>query len=252
VRRLRLRGDAWPLRRTAAWLSGCAVILIATSSGLGRYSMAMFSVHLGVHLLLSMLAPILLVLGAPVTLGLRALPPAAMGTPPGPREWLVAFSHSWVVRMSTHPLMALGMYVASGYVMYFTGLHDVLASSHWAHLVLNMHSPLMGYPYYWLIIGVDPVRELSPQGKLWLLLGAVPLQTFLGIALMNSSTVIGGDFYRSLALPFVPDLLADQHTAGVMVWTLGEIPVVVVLIALLVQSRTRSIPQGTAAITRTR
>lgn len=236
VRRLWLRGDAWPVGRTAAWLSGCATILIATSSGIGRYSMAMFSVHMGVHMLLSMLAPILLVLGGPVTLALRALPPAGAGNPPGPREWLLAFTHSWVVRMSTHPLMALGMYVMSFYVMYFTGLYDAAAPSHWAHLVMNTHFVLMGYAYYWLIVGIDPApRRLPYLGKLGLLLAAMPFHAFFGISLMGSATVIGGDFYRSLALPFVPDLLADQRTAGGMAWATGEIPLVLVLVALLVQ-----------------
>ncbi|MGH3684835.1 MAG: cytochrome c oxidase assembly protein [Pseudonocardiaceae bacterium] len=235
VRRLARRGEVWAVGRTAAWLSGCTVILIATSSGIGRYSMAMFSIHLGAHLLLSMLAPILLVLGGPVTLGLRALPPRS---PPGPREWLVAFARSWVVRMSTHPWMALGMSVASFFVMYSTGLYDAVESSHWAHLVMNMHSLLMGYPFYWLIIGVDPVpHRLSQVGKLGLLLAIMPLYAFFGIFLLSSSTVIGGDFYRALALPFVPDLLADQRTAGAMVWVLGEIPIVVLLIVLLARSR---------------
>ncbi len=236
VRRLWLRGDAWPVGRTAAWLCGCATILIATSSGIGRYSMAMFSVHMGVHMLLSMLAPILLVLGGPVTLALRALPPAGAGNPPGPREWLLAFTHSWGVRMATHPLMALGMYIASFYVMYFTGLYDAAAPSHWAHLVMNTHFVLMGYAYYWLIIGIDPApRRLPHLGKLGLLLAAMPFHAFFGISLMGSATVIGGDFYRSLALPFVPDLLADQRTAGAMTWATGEIPMIVVLVALLVQ-----------------
>ncbi|MGH3889554.1 MAG: cytochrome c oxidase assembly protein [Pseudonocardiaceae bacterium] len=236
VRRLWLRGDAWPVGRTAAWLSGCATILIATSSGIGRYSMAMFSVHMGVHMLLSMLAPILLVLGGPVTLALRALPPAGAGNPPGPREWLQAFTHSWVVRMSTHPLMALGMYIASFYVMYFSGLYDAAAPSHWAHLMMNTHFVLMGYAYYWLIVGIDPApRRLPYLGKLGLLLAAMPFHAFFGISLMGSATVIGGDFYRSLALPFVPDLLADQRTAGAMAWAAGEIPMVLVLVALLVQ-----------------
>ncbi len=236
VRRLVRRGDAWPVGRTAAWLGGCAVILIATSSGIGRYSMAMFSVHMGVHMLLSMMVPILLVLGAPMTLALRALPPAGAGNPPGPREWLQAFTHSWVVRMSTHPLMALSMYVASFYVMYFTGLYDAAAPSHWAHLLMNAHFVLMGYVYYWLIIGIDPApRRLPYLGKLGLLLAAMPFHAFFGITLMSSSTVIGGDFYRSLALPFVPDLLADQRTGGAMAWALGEIPMVVVLVALLIQ-----------------
>ncbi|MGH3979095.1 MAG: cytochrome c oxidase assembly protein, partial [Pseudonocardiaceae bacterium] len=119
VRRLRRRGDAWPAGRTVAWLLGCATVLVATSSGIGRYSMAMFSVHMGTHMLLSMLAPILLVLGGPMTLALRALPPAGAGNPPGLREWLQVFIRSWLVRMATHPVMALGMYIASFYVMYF-------------------------------------------------------------------------------------------------------------------------------------
>jgi putative copper resistance protein D len=94
----------------------------------------------------------------------------------------------------------------------------------------------MGYVYYWLIIGIDPApRRLPYLGKLGLLLAAMPFHAFFGISLMGSTTVIGGDFFRSLALPFVPDLLADQRTAGALAWAAGEIPMAVVLIALLVQ-----------------
>jgi cytochrome c oxidase assembly factor CtaG len=128
------------------------------------------------------------------------------------------------------------MYIASFYVMYFTGLYDAAAPSHWAHLVMNAHFVLMGFAYYWLIVGIDPApRRLPYLGKLGLLLAAMPFHAFFGISLMGSATVIGGDFYRSLALPFVPDLLADQRTAGAMAWAAGEIPMVVVLVALLVQ-----------------
>ncbi|MDT7794670.1 MAG: hypothetical protein QOD59_4111, partial [Mycobacterium sp.] len=74
VRRLRGRGDAWPMGRTLAWMCGCAALLFTTSSGLGRYMPAMFSMHMVAHMMLSMLVPILLVLGAPMTLALRALP----------------------------------------------------------------------------------------------------------------------------------------------------------------------------------
>ncbi len=236
IRRLGRRGEGWPVGRTAAWLGGCAIILIATSSGIGRYSMAMFSVHMGVHMLLSMVAPILLVLGGPVTLALRTLPVAGSDNPPGPREWLLAFLHSWVVRIATHPLMALSVYVGSFYVLYFTGLYDAAAPSHWAHLVMNAHFLLVGYAYYWLIVGVDSVpRRIPYLGKLGLLLAAMPFHAFFGISLMSSATLIGGDFYRSLALPFVPDLLADQRVGGVMAWALGEIPMVIVLVVLLVQ-----------------
>lgn len=235
VRRLHRRGDGWPVGRTVAWLAGCATVLVATSSGIGRFSAAMFSVHMANHMLLSMLAPVLLVLGGPVTLALRALPPAGKG-PPGPREWLIAFVHSGFLRALTHPLVVLALFVGSFYAIYFSGLFDAAVPSHWAHLAMNAHFLLVGYAFYWTIIGIDPApRRLPHLGKLGLLLASMPFHAFFGITLMNSSEVIGGDFYRALALPFVPDLLADQQLAGGMAWASGEIPLVVVLIALLVQ-----------------
>ena len=100
VRRLVRRGDGWPVGRTAAWLCGCVVLLFATSSGVGRYMPAMFSMHMAAHMLLSMLAPILLALGGPVTLALRALPAAGRGEPPGPREWILTALHSRVSRFA--------------------------------------------------------------------------------------------------------------------------------------------------------
>lgn len=236
VRRLRWRGEVWPIGRTVAWLGGCAIILIATSSGIGRYSTAMFSAHIGAHMLMSTLAPMVLVLGAPVTLARCALLPAGAANPPGLREWLQAFVHSWIVRMLTRPLIAFGVYVGSFLVLYFTGLYDVAAPSHWAHLAMNAYVLQTGYAYYWLIIGIDPPpHTVSYLGKLGLLLTAMPFHAFVAISLMRSTTVVGGDYYRSLALPFVPDLLADQRVGAVLAWALGEIPMVMVLVALLVQ-----------------
>jgi putative copper resistance protein D len=236
VRRLRRWGEQWPVGRTLAWLGGCATILIATSSGIGRYAMAMFSVHMGAHILLSMVAPILLVLGGPLTLAMRALPPAPAEHPPGIREWLLGFTRCWLMRMATHPLMALGMYVASFYALYNTVLYDSVAPSHWAHLIMNAHFLVVGYVFYWIIVGVDPApHRLSYPARLGLSVAVMPFHAFFGISLMNSDSVIGGNFYRSLALSFVPDPLADQHLAGMMAWSLSEIPMVVLLVTLLVR-----------------
>ena len=71
----------------------------------------MFSVHMETHMMLSMLAPVLLVLGGPVTLALRALPVAGKDGPPGPREWLLAIVRSPVSRFLTHPVVALVLFV---------------------------------------------------------------------------------------------------------------------------------------------
>ncbi|MDQ2587478.1 cytochrome c oxidase assembly protein [Saccharothrix yanglingensis] len=236
VLRLRKRGDAWPVGRTVAWVAGCLTVVFATSSGLGRYAPAMFSVHMEAHMLLSMLAPILLVLGGPVTLALRALPTAGRGNPPGPREWLLALTHSPVAKLLTNPFVALALFVGSFYGLYFSGLFDAALDYHWAHLAMNAHFILVGYVFYWPVIGIDPSpNRLPPLGRLGLLFASMPFHAFFGIVLMSSQTVIGEDFYRSLALPWVPSLLEDQRLGGGIAWAAGEVPLVVVMVALLVQ-----------------
>lgn len=236
VRRLRQRGDRWPVGRTVAWLAGCATILLATSTGLGKYAMGMFSAHMVQHMLLNMLVPVFLVLGGPTSLALRALKPARKGEPPGAREWLLTAVHSPVSRLLTHPLVALALFVGSFWVLYFTPLYDVAVSEHWAHLAMNAHFLLVGYVYYWPAIGVDPApRELPYLGKLGLVFASMPFHAFFGIILMMSQDVIGGDFYRSLNLPWLQDLLADQNVAGGIAWAGGEAPLLVVALALLIQ-----------------
>ncbi|WIX83159.1 cytochrome c oxidase assembly protein [Amycolatopsis carbonis] len=236
VRRLRKRGDTWPTGRIVAWLAGCLVLLIASSSGIGRYSPAMFSVHMGTHMLLSMVVPVLLVLGGPVTLALRALPTAGAGAPPGPREWLLAAVHSPVSRFLTHPVVALLLFVGSFYALYFSGLFDSALNYHWAHLAMNAHFLLAGYVFYWPVIGVDPApRKIPPVGRLGMMFAAMPFHAFFGVILMNMQAVIGQEFYTSLRLPWVGDLLTDQRLGGGIAWAAGEVPVLLVLIALLVQ-----------------
>jgi putative copper resistance protein D len=238
VWRLRKRGDAWPTGRIVAWLCGCAVLLFATSSGIGRYMPAMFSVHMAAHMLLSMMVPVLLVLGAPVTLALRALPAAGGDDPPGPREWLLAALHSRVSLLLTNPIVATVIFVAGFYGLYFGGIFDVAASSHAAHVAMNLHFLLTGYLFYWVVIGVDPTpRPIPPIAKLAVVFASLPLHAFFGVVLMGTKAVLAGDFYRSLQLSWHGDLLSDQRLGGGIAWSAGEVPLVLVLLALLIQWR---------------
>src|SRR3954447_12479052 len=236
VRRLRRRGDAWPPGRTLAWLAGCAVLLIATSSGIGRYAPAMFSVHMGEHMLLAMLVPILLVLGGPVTLALRALPTSGRDGPPGPREWLLGAIHSPVARWLTHPLFTLPVFVGSYYVLYFSGLFPAALPQHWAHLLMNAHFIGAGVLFFWPLIGVDPApRRLPPAARLGIVFGSLPFHAFFGVALMGASTAVAERWSRALALPWVPAPLADQKLGGAVAWASGELPLLLVIVALLIQ-----------------
>ena len=236
VRRLRKRGDAWPPGRTWAWMIGCFVILIATSSGLGRYAETQFSLHMIAHMLLGMVVPILLVLGAPVTLALRALPVAGKNNPPGLREAIVAGVHGRLARFLTHPLVVLPLFIGSFYAIYFTPLFGIMIQSHFGHLVMSVHFMVVGYLYYWVIIGIDPgPRRIQPMIKLGLLLAALPFHAFFGLALMNSHTLMASNYYRDLALPWVTDLVGDQRLGGAIAWGATELPIIIVLIALLSQ-----------------
>lgn len=238
VRRLRRRGDPWPIGRTLGWLCGCAALLFATSSGLGRYMPAMFSMHMVAHMVLSMLVPILLVLGAPMTLALRALPAAGREDPPGPREWLLAALHSRISRVLTNPIVATVVFVAGFYGLYFGGLFDAAVDNHAAHVLMNLHFLLSGYLFYWVVIGIDPApRQLPQLGKLAMVFASLPLHAFFGVVLMGTKTVLGEPFYRSLQLSWHTDLLGDQQTGGGIAWAAGEVPLVIVMLALLIQWR---------------
>ncbi|OBI99768.1 copper resistance protein CopD [Mycobacterium alsense] len=236
VVRLRRRGDGWPAGRTVSWLLGCLSLLFVTSSGVGRYMPAMFSMHMVAHMGLSMLVPILLVLGAPVTLALRALPAAGRDDPPGPREWLLAALHSHVSRFLTNPVVATVLFVAGFYGLYLSDLFDIAVSSHAGHLAMNVHFLLSGYLFYWVVIGVDPTpRPLPPLAKVAVVFASLPLHAFFGVVLMGTKTVLGASFYRSLGLSWHTDLLGDQRLGGGIAWAAGEVPLVIVMLALLVQ-----------------
>ncbi|MDQ1200768.1 cytochrome c oxidase assembly factor CtaG/putative copper export protein [Rhodococcus sp. SORGH_AS303] len=236
VVRLRRRGDMWPLGRTVAWASGCLTLLVATSSGVGAYGSAMFGVHMGVHMTLNMFVPVLLVLGGPVTLALRALPAARDGSAPGPREWIVMVVHSPLLRVLSNPAVAVGLFVLSPFAVYFSPLFDELVRYHWGHELMNIHFIVTGYLYYWVIIGIDPGPKRLPHlGRLALLFAAMPFHAFFGIAVMTMDRLIGGTFYRYLDLPWVQDLASDQRFGGGLAWASSEVPLVMVVLALVTQ-----------------
>ena len=233
VFQLRRRGDDWPVGRTIFWVSGCVILFVTTSSGLGMYMMADFASHMVGHMLISMLVPVLLALGGPFTLALRALPAAGRGNPPGAREWLVDFINCPLSRFLTHPIVASVQFVAGFYLIYFGGFYYTLASEHMGHMFMNVHFLVSGYLFYWVIIGVDAApRQFSPMYKLMVLLGSLPFHAFFGILLMNYPSVLAEDWYSALGLPWIPDLLQSQRVGGGIAWAAGEIPLVIVMIAL--------------------
>ncbi|WP_432893574.1 cytochrome c oxidase assembly protein [Kribbella sp. CA-245084] len=234
--RIRRRGESWPVGRTIAWTLGWVLIVVVTSSGLGKYSGASFAVHMAMHMALSMLIPIPLVLGGPLTLALKALPAAAKDAQPGPHEWIVAVLHSRPLKALYHPLLVFGVYIGSYYGLYFTNAFGTLMKFHWAHQLMNAHFLLVGCLYFGLVIGVDQTpRKLPSLAKLGFLFAAMPFHAFFGVILMSDGAIIGDSFYQHLELPWKVDLAATQHTGGGIAWAGGEIPLLIVVVVLALQ-----------------
>ena len=233
---MRREGNAWPWSRTLSWCAGLVVVAWATFGGLGLYSHVLFSAHMGSHMLLSMVAPIFLVLGAPITLALRTLPGPRVPGERSPRSMLTALLHSGPVRLITNPLVATALFLGSLYALYFTGLFDTLMTNHLGHAAMELHFLLVGSLFFYVLVGIDPgPRRLPPFARLALLLVVMPFHAFFSIALMSSSKVLGADFFTRLDRPYRTDLLADQDLGGSLSWALGELPIIAVVAAIFIQ-----------------
>ncbi|MEU1867493.1 cytochrome c oxidase assembly protein [Streptomyces gardneri] len=234
VARLRRRGDAWPVSRTVFFTVGVLSIALVMCTKLNDYGMVMFSVHMVQHMVISMLSPILLLLGAPVTLALRALPVADRGSV-GPRELLLKLLHSRYMKVITHPGFTIPMFIASLYALYFTPLFDFLMGSKPGHIGMMVHFLMVGVVFFWPIMGVDPGPHRPGYVMRMLeLFAGMPFHAFFGIALMMASEPMVGT-YKSPPASLGIDALTDQNAAGGIAWAFSEIPSVLVLIALVYQ-----------------
>ncbi|WP_171107495.1 MULTISPECIES: cytochrome c oxidase assembly protein [Streptomyces] len=234
VVRLRRRGDKWPLGRTVSFVAGVLTIGLMMCTQLNDYGMVMFSVHMVQHMVISMLSPILILLGGPITLALRALPPAARGHK-GLRELLLALLHSRYMRIITHPAFTIPLFIASLYALYFSPIFDFLMGSKPGHIAMMVHFLAVGLVFFWPIIGVDPgPHRPGHLMRMLELFAGMPFHAFFGIALMMASTPMV-DTYADPPASLGIDALADQNAAGGIAWAFSEIPSVLVLIALLFQ-----------------
>ncbi|MFF5235278.1 cytochrome c oxidase assembly protein [Dactylosporangium sp. NPDC000521] len=236
VRRLYRAGHRWPVARTASWLGGVLLLGFFTVGGFARYAYVLFSAHMAQHMVLAMVVPILLVGGAPATLALRTLRKPADPSVRGARDWLLLALHSRFLRVLSHPVVALGLYVVSLYGLYFSDLLGVLMRYHLGHLGMLTHFVLTGYLFFWVLIGVDPGRRPVPPPILVLVhFAGMAFHAFLGVALMQSRTVIAADWYTAVHPAWAGSLLADQRVGAGLAWGFGELPAVAILILLVVR-----------------
>jgi cytochrome c oxidase assembly factor CtaG len=234
VLRLRQRGDAWPINRTASFLIGMLVFLGITCSGLNEYGMYLFSAHMVQHMMLSMVDPLFLLLGAPITLALRVLRPAGPGRT-GPRELILSVLHSRFAKVVSSPLFTLPLFIVSLYGLYFTSLFDFLMKSRVGHDAMLVHFLFVGLLFFWPVMGVDPAPHRSPFViRILELFAVMPFHAFFGIAIMMSNSLFETAFANPPA-SWGLTALSDQNTAGSIAWAFGEAPTIIVLLVLFTQ-----------------
>lgn len=236
VQILHNRGDKWPIGRTISFIFGILVVNYAVNGAIGVYSHFGFSYHMVEHMILGMIAPIALVLGAPITLALRTLPAGRDNEEEGPRNILIRFLHSRYAKFITHPVVALSIFDGSLFVLYFTGLFGTLMGSHLGHLFMNLHFLLAGVLFFHVIVGVDPNPNRPPNVvRLVILFAAMSIHAFFSIALMSATTMLDGGYFTAIGNPLNLDLLENQYSAGAIGWAMGEIPILIALTAAFIQ-----------------
>ncbi|MGA9346156.1 MAG: cytochrome c oxidase assembly protein, partial [Nocardioidaceae bacterium] len=230
VHRLRARGDRWPVTRTMSFCGlGLGSLAVATTSSLATYDTTLLSMHMGQHMILSMLAPVFLALGAPITLALRTLPR-------GGRQVLLTVLHSRVAAVLSFPPVAFVLFVLTPWVLYFSPIYEATLRSTALHDLLHLHFVIIGCLFFWPLLGLDPVPgRVAHPFRMLTVLATLPFHAFLGVTIMSMKNLIASDWYLSLGRTWPPTPADDQQIAGSILWGSGDIVALVIFGVLFVQ-----------------
>jgi putative membrane protein len=222
-----LRRTTGPPRwRRWCFHGGTVTLLIALAGPIAAYDTVLFSVHMMQHLLLTMVAAPLLLLGAPVSMALRAASPPA-------RRRVAALLHSVPVRAATHPVTAWSAFALTMWMVHFTAVYDAALRHEVVHVLehgLLFASALL----FWRpVVGGDPgPGRLTPALRIPYLIVAIPQQSFLGLALWSATDLLYGS-YAAVGRAWGPSAMDDQRAGAAIMWIGGDLLFVAALIVAL-------------------
>ncbi len=215
----------WPATRTAAFLAGLAVLVVALQSGIDPYAERLLSIHMTQHLLLSLAAAPLLVLGAPVSLALRTLHGRR-------RARLAAGLRSHPMRTLGHPAFAVGAFAAVTALAHLTPFYEAARRSPGLHVLEHLGFLATGVLLWLAVLGTEPLpRRAGPVGRTAMLLLAMVPMGLVGAWLASASEVR----YRSYLAParaWGRSALGDQQLAGALMWVGGALPLGAAMVLL--------------------
>jgi putative copper resistance protein D len=203
--------------RVAAWLAGVAAIGLALVSAVDVYADELFAVHMVQHLLLSMVGPPLLALGAPVTLALRVATPAIR------RRALLPLLHSRVALAVSWPPLGWAVFSVVMWATHFSPLFDAALGNELLHDLEHLLYLGAGLLFWWPVVGADPGRwRLGAVARMGYLAAQMPVNSAVGLAIYFAPAVLY-PHYASIQRGWGPDPLTDQQVAGVVMWGAGDV-----------------------------
>jgi cytochrome c oxidase assembly factor CtaG len=222
----------WEGARLAAFLGGLVALFLALASPIEPFAALLLQAHMVQHLLLMMVVPPLVWLGAPVFPLLRGLPQ------PVRTYWIAPLLRSEPLRRLferlTYPVAALVLFVAATLLWHAPPIYDLaLRSSGWHYL---QHACFLGTAllFWYPVVRPYPSR---PRWSLWLLLPCLILADLQNTALSALFTFGDRPFYAYYTE--MPSLgvsaLEDQSAAGVIMWVPGTLAFLVPLFAVGLQ-----------------
>lgn len=227
ARAWRAAAGAHPRWRAAAFAAGVAVVLAAAVTPIEHLGNRVLWVNFVGFLLLTMVAPPLLLLGAPLTLAFRVASPAG-------RRRLRALYRSRLAAVLTFPVFTWLLFAVLTYLWQFTRLTD-LAAEHWLLRDLQLASLLLTGLLFWMpALAIDPARWRLPY----------PLRALYVFVEMTHKALFGGMFlsmntamhsgFAARAPGWAPDPITDQRIAIMILWLAGNLLFVAVLAAIIV------------------
>ncbi len=221
-------GNRVPRRRIWYWMAGLGTLLLATQSVIGKYDTTLFTVHMSQHLLLTMVAAPLLLLGAPVTLVLRASSSEVR------KRWILPVLHSRIVSVLSNPLVAWTLFAAVMWGSHFSSLFDAALEDPGIHQM--EHALYLGTAllFWWPVVGVDPApRRLSHPMRIGYLMVGMPFSSFLGLAIFSATTVLYRH-YATLQRDWGQSAIDDQSWAGGIMWAGGDLAFLIAMVFAVV------------------
>jgi len=216
----RVGGPGHTSGERAAFGTGLVVLALALLSPLGTYAEDLLSVHMAQHLLITLVAAPLLLMGRPLAALARVAPGGdrGRGRISGALRWL------------SHPVVAWTQFAAAGWAIHFSPLFDEAlrhpAVHGFEHVVFLASALLFWSPVVTGAAGPRARPALAHPSRLLYLAVAMPQNTFLALALFSSSTVLYGHYSR-LVRTWGPSPLADQRQGSGIMWVAGDLALLV-------------------------